>query len=209
MNSQLKCWPALPILLCSSLQTNALPDRRPSSPDLAETVSYCFTARIKSNGGVTPFKVGEVLMGKFTYDVNSRAVRSNQSYAHMESTRNSIEFRHGSLLFYGTGDVLATVSSFNHSEHFGVVAPDLSLPPGWDMSHQRMSQSYSVLFQNAPNRGIIKEIKPPGKINLADYVSVREVRLDFFEGVRFPGGQVVHRATVMADIVSLDMLARP
>jgi hypothetical protein len=50
-------------------------------PDNLYTRTYRFKARITDNGGITPFKRGRHITGAFTYDLKSKAVRTDsQSY---------------------------------------------------------------------------------------------------------------------------------
>jgi hypothetical protein len=180
------------------------------APVPVETRTYRFKARITDNAGITPFKVKDTISGKFTYDVRSEVVRKGDEWGHFKSKRNAVMFEYGDLSFVGTGDVLVTVSSFKHAEHFSVVAPDLQLPKGWEMDHKLGSQTYSVLVQNAPSQGIIEGTAIPTKLSLsdfrssADHKSFVEVLLDFGNGVSFPGGAVKGRATVMAVLEDLD-----
>src|SRR5690349_14255781 len=79
------------------------------APD--DTRTYRFTARIKSNGGVTPFKAGEALIGVFTYDLRGRnKVAENPTNAVFQSARNSISFQVGErrTAFAGVGEVRVT-----------------------------------------------------------------------------------------------------
>jgi hypothetical protein len=175
------------------------------------TRNYRFTARVKDNGGVSPFRVGALITGTFTYGLRATKIRPQQRslpFGHYQSRRNSITFQLGDLRFAGKGPVLVTVSSLNHSEHFGVVAPDLELPRGWEMDHTQRSQTYGFLLQNAPPKKVITRVAIPERVSLADFVSTREVRLDFFHGVRFPGGQVKGRATVYASVERLEEVRR-
>jgi hypothetical protein len=182
------------------------PFPRPAHP---HTRTYRFTARIKNNEGITPFKRGQLITGSFTYDLKSKAVRTNgRTYGHYESARNSFSFQTGGLRFTGVGDVTVTVSTFDHAEHFGIVAPDLKLPKGWEMDHTRRSQTYSILLQNAPSKKAITRLAIPDRVKLSDFVSTRELRLDFFHGVRFPGGTVKERATLCAPLLSIQEVRR-
>ena len=100
---------------------------------------------------------------------------------------------------------MAVVSAFDHAEDFGMVAPDLELPEGWEMDHTRRSQTYSFLLQNVPPRKVIARAGSiPRRLSLSDFVSTREVRFDFFHGVSFPGGKVTDRATLYAAVESLE-----
>jgi hypothetical protein len=183
----------------------AAPERRPSPPrDDARTVTYRFTARIKSNDGVLPFKVGNVIEGTFTYDLESKPRFASHPRNVLDSTRNALSFHMGELRFTGSGQISVTIADYKHAEHFGIGASDLVLPKGWDMDHTAGSQTYSVLFQNAPAKGVIAPAGIPDRISLPSFVNTRELRLDFFHGVRFPGGQVNRRAVVFATVESLE-----
>jgi hypothetical protein len=168
------------------------------------TRTYRFTARIKSNDGVTPFKVADLIKGTFTYDLRGKNMRPDiASLGRYRSKRNSITFQLGDLRFTGTGEVLASVS-YRGDEHFAVGSSDLDLPKGWQMDHSGPSQTYTFLLQNAPTRQVIRSIEMPERLSLADFVNTHELRLDFFNGVTFPGGRVKGRATVFANVESLD-----
>lgn len=193
------------ILLASILPTGALSSRAPVP---VETRTYQFKATIKDNAGVTPLKVGESITGQFTYDLRSEPVRKDKHWAHCKSKRNALVFEYGDLRFVGTGETLVTVSSFPNDEHFGVGAPDLILPKGWEMDHKGGSQTYGILFQNSPPQKVIDGIVIPSRLSLDDFKNVREVRLDFFHGVSFPGGGVKERATVMAVVETLEEVRR-
>jgi hypothetical protein len=173
--------------------------------------TYRFKARITDNAGITPLRVGDLIRGRFTYDLKARKLRPADRplpYGHYASARNAIEFEVGDLRFTGAGEVLVTVSAFDHAEHFGVVAPDLKLPKGWEIDHKQGSQTYGFLLQNAPPRKVLAGPGIPDRVALADFVNTKEVRLDFFHGVRFPGGQVNGRATVFAAVESLEEIRR-
>jgi hypothetical protein len=174
--------------------------------EYAFTRTYHFTARISSNEGVTPFKVGALISGSFTYDLRG----TNIHHGFYLSRRNSITFQFGDLRFSGVGDIVTVVNAIDEKEDFNIVAPDLKLPDGWEMDHTRRSQTYSFLLQNVPARKVIPPGIPiqgpsiPERISLSDFVSIREVRFDFFHGVTFPGGKITSRATVHATVESLE-----
>ncbi len=100
------------------------------------------------------------------------------------------------------------VYSFDTAEYFGLLAPDLKLPKGWEMPHGGPSQRYGILLQNVPPRKALAGKSLPDRLSLPDFVSSRELRLDFFHGVSFPGGQVSRRATVFATLESFKELGR-
>jgi hypothetical protein len=174
------------------------------APVPVEVRTYQFRSKIKANGGVTPFEVGKTISGTFTYDVRSQAIRKGKQWAHLGSKRNAIEFQYGDLRFVGAGGIEVSVSSFEHSEHFGLRADDLVLPKGWEMDHKRKSQTYGVVLQNVPPKGVIDGIAIPTRLSLSDFTSTAELRLDFFEGVSFPGGAVKERGTVTARLETLE-----
>jgi hypothetical protein len=171
------------------------------------TRTYRFTARIKSNDGVTPFKVGKRITGSFTYDLKAKRVRTHRRpgvYGAYVSARHSFQFKLGDLEFTGAGDIEVTVCLLDHSEHFQIVAGDLKLPKGWEMDHKQGSQTYSFLVQNVPSKKVIERLDIPDRLRLADFVDTRELRLDFMHGVRFLGGKVADRAIVYAAVESLE-----
>jgi hypothetical protein len=169
--------------------------------------TYRFTARIKNNAGITPLKVGALIKGKFTYDLDGEKLRlpvNLPDCARYQSKHNTLVFQCGDLRFSATGRIWSSVSMFGYAEHFEVAAFDLQLPKGWEMDHRGPSQSYTVVFQNAPARKVIRSTQLPKHLSLSDFVDTRELRLDFCNGVRFPGGQVKGRATVHAIVESLE-----
>ena len=169
------------------------------------TRTFRFTARIKKNDGVTPFKVGELIKGTFTYDLKGENIRPDLiRFGRYRSKRNSFSFQLGELRFTGVGDVLVSVVAWDHEETVSIVAPDLKLPKGWQMDHTRYSQSYGILLQNAPAKKVLRGGGMPDQLSLADFANTRELRLDFAHGVRFPGGRVNDRATVFATVETLE-----
>ena len=76
------------------------------------------------------------------------------------------------------------------------------------MDHTRRSQSYGVTLQNAPPRAAVPRVAVPDRLTLSDFVTTKELRLDFFHGVRFPGGQVEDRSIVYATVEKLEPVGR-
>jgi hypothetical protein len=142
---------------------------------------------------------------KCSYDLKGTKVFKNSAgtVADYCSTDNSISFQSGDLRFTGTGKILVTVSTFPESEHFGVVAHRVDLPKGWATAWGGFSHSYGLVLQNAPPKKVITKIELPDRISLTDFAT-RSVRLDFRNGVRFPGGEVDKRAVVEATVESLE-----
>lgn len=199
--------PAILLLLIAATDTCTAPVPPARQPDHVRT--YRFSAKVRDNGGVTPFKVGALITGTFTYDLKAKAVRTDgSSYGHYQSPLNAIDFRLGDLRFTGVGDITFTAGMHGRAEHYGIGAPDLKLPRGWDMDHTRRSQTYTVLLQNAPPRAAVPRVAVPDRLALPDFVTTRAVRLDFFHGVRFPGGGVKDRAIVFADVEKLEPVGR-
>ena len=197
-----------PLLFVGSLPPGAwtapAPFRRQAS---ART--YRFKACVESNGGVSPFKVGSLITGTFTYDLKGKHDGPPQPcHGTYKSALNSLAFQVGDLRFFGTGDVDVTTGAFEEAEHFQIVASDLRLPRGWEMDHTRRSQTYSFLLQNAPSKKVVASPAIPNRVSLSDFVTTRELHLDFFHGVRFPGGRVKDRATVHAKVKSLEEVRR-
>jgi hypothetical protein len=186
------------------------------APAPRTTRTYRFEARITDNSGVTPLRVGDLIRGRFTYDLKARKIRPEDDrkdlralpFGHYVSAQNAIEFKVGDLRFTGAGEVLVTVSAFGHAEHFGVVAMDLKLPKGWEIDHKQGSQTYGFCLQNAPTKKVLAGPGIPDRVALADFVNTKEVRLDFFHGVRFPGGQVTDRAIVYGAVERLEEIRR-
>jgi hypothetical protein len=169
------------------------------------TRTFRFKARITKNGGVAPFKVGEVITGTFAYDLKGENIRPDMTrFGRYRSKRNSFSFHLGDLRFTSVGDVLISIVASDGNETFSLTAPDLKLPEGWQMDHTGGSQTYGPLFQNVPPRKVLRGIGLPDRLRLADFVNSRELRLDFGHGVRFPGGKVNERATVIATVERLE-----
>jgi hypothetical protein len=179
------------------------------APAHRDVRTYRFTARVTDNGGVTPFKLGSLITGTFGYDLKGKHKRPDAPrYGVYMSAKNALTFEGAGLRFAGAGEVLAIAFSSRGVEHFGIVAPDLKLPKGWRIDHGGRSQTYSILLQNVPPRKAITGHALPDRLSLPDFVSSRELRLDFFHGVRFPGGRVNGRATVYARLESFKELGR-
>jgi hypothetical protein len=167
------------------------------------TRSYRFKARVTSNDGVSPFRVGSTVTGEFTYDLRAKGPCPHHGGGQYPSPGHHFVVQLGKQIFRGR-DVAVTTGMLGHAEHFQVVAFDLGLPPRWDMDHTRGSQTYGVLLQNAPSRGVVTDVAIPRKLKLSDWVTTKELRLDFFHGVRFSGGQAKGRATVTATVETLE-----
>jgi hypothetical protein len=179
------------------------------NPELTQTVggtrTYRFSATIQSNDGVAPFEVGKKITGKFTYDLSGKKNPTTLDWhGRYRSGKNAIGFQFGELKFLGAGEINVNVSTYGRDELFTIVAYDLVLPKGWDIDHKQGSQSYSFMLQNAPSRGVFASPAIPQHLKLADFKDFQEVRLDFFHGVKFPGGEVKKRAIVMAKVESLE-----
>jgi hypothetical protein len=171
--------------------------------------TYRFTARIKANGGALPFRAGETITGTFTYDLDGKnQLPTGRAHNRYTSALNAFSFQLGKFHFVGAGDILVTVSAFTGGEHFQIVAFDLKLPDGWEMDHAGPSQTYGIVLQNAPARGALRHPSIPKHVRLAPFVNTRELRLDFCNGVQFPGGRVKGRATVFATVEALEELNR-
>lgn len=169
--------------------------------------TYRFTARITDNAGVTPFGVGQVIQGTFTYDLQGRDRLTRLKWCgHYDSRRNSLSFRLGDVHFHGVGAVLATASRSERTETFSVVAYDLKLPPGWAMDHTGPGQSYGILLQNAPAKGTLVDKRLPERLSLPSFTDTRRFRLNFFRGVSFPGGRVQGQADVYATLETLEAI---
>jgi hypothetical protein len=171
--------------------------------------NYRFTARIKANDGVQPFQVGKVITGTFRFDRDAKdRIAYHLLYGWFSSPHNALTFRLGELRFSGAGDVTATTSVFQASEHFQIVAFDLKLPTGWEMDHTVRAQSYGIVLQNVPSKWVLASKGLPEHLSLDRFSGTREFHLDFYHGVRFPGGEVKRRAVVSADVEKLVELPR-
>jgi hypothetical protein len=212
-------------------------DNAVATPAPDTTRTYRFAARVQDNGGVTPFRLGSTVRGQFTYDMSAknqederrrRAIANSQTAKAREDERrkstakqtpedvgrfvsphNRFSFSVDDLHFTGAaGKVAVTTAVFRHAEHFQIVAYDLDLPRGWDMKHDR-GQSYGILLQNAPPRGVVKSAALPNRLPpLASFGSgpkdTRELSLGFYPGVSWPGGRIDKNARVRAVVEELE-----
>jgi hypothetical protein len=171
-----------------------------------DTRTYRFKAHVSANDGVLPFRVGATIVGEFTYDLKAKdeftpKIKATGRYP---SARNAFAFYLGDQRFSGTRKIAVTTGLFPYAEHFQIVAFDLKLPPEWDTDHS--VGTYGIVLQNAPPRGAVTDARIPEQVELDSFVTTRELRLDFFHGVRFPGGQVDRRATVLASVDELKLV---
>jgi hypothetical protein len=192
----------LPVLLLSAGTSSS------RAPVPVEVRTYQFRAKIKTNAGVTPLEVGKTISGRFTYDLRSEPVRKGERWAHLKSKRNALSFEFGDLRFVGAGATGVSVSSRAHAEHFGLGGGDLVLPEGWEVDDKQGSRAYAITLQNVPPKKVIDGIAIPTGLSLSDFTSTAELRLDFRHGVRFPGGAVTGRATVLAPLETLEAVRR-
>jgi hypothetical protein len=204
----------LPVLLPLALPCRLGADGGTDRVDLAKVRrdnvrTYRFTARIKANGGVLPFRAGDTITGTFAYDLNGKNQLSpDRIHGRYKSALNAFSFQLGKFHFTGAGDILVTVGAYKHAEHFQIVAFDLNQPDGWKMNHAGPSQTYGIVLQNAPARGVVPHGGIPKHVSLVPFVNTRELRLDFCNGVQFPGGRVNGRATVFATVEALEEVNR-
>ena len=196
----------LALALIATVTEVSLHGRTPLPAQEPNVRTYRFKARVTDNDGVAPFKVGELITGTFTYDLKGSKVAeiSSDVVARYKSRLNSIVFRFGDLRFVGKGEIHLNIAMLEQVENVGIIAPDLELPKGWAMDHTGPSQTYSFTVGNAPPRKVVRSIAIPDRISLSDYPDFREVSLDFYNGVRFPGGEVNKRAVVSANVESLE-----
>jgi hypothetical protein len=165
---------------------------------------YSFTARITNDGGVTPFRVGATITGTFTYDLKGVDNLTDLDWCgHFVSPRNAFAFQFGDECFSGTGPIWTTLSVTKRHEHVGVVAHDLRVPKGWEIEQNERGQSFGLWLENAPPRGMLPRKELPDRLMLANWINSRQFLLDFCGGVRFPGGEVKERATVVAIVEEL------
>lgn len=183
-------------------------DPQPETGPAPRTVTNRFTARVARVHGVLPFPPGTPIEGTVTYDLDSRARFPAHPQNIMDSPHNALSFRVGDLRFVGAGRVSVTSIADNHYDFFTLVAEGATLPAGWESDpgavHKGHHNTFGILLQNVPPRGVI----PPGAVidhlDLPAFVNTREFRMDFIDGVRFPGGQTNKRAMLSADLLSLE-----
>ena len=134
--------------------------------------TYYFTARIVSNDGITPFKVGTIITGHFKYDLTAKDVLTQMPEAgHYPSKRNSFVVEYGGDQFVGAGTIKVSVSRFRHSEHIGAGSLDLELPQGWKAHHSASGDSLVVmLLQNHPPRSVVPNKGLPKTFEFSRFV---------------------------------------
>jgi hypothetical protein len=213
MNLQRILWPAF-VVGSLSLPATLHAEKPPVAarkPKMLRT--YRFTAKITHNGGVTPFKVGTMIMGEFTYDIYATNIRPDRSeVGWYNSSNHRFWFQYGKLRFVGRGDIRLSVGKIPKIvESFGIGSRDLKMPPGWRLGppDSRFSgdvPGFRVMLQNDPPFGAINNPAVPTKIEFWRFATTRELRLHFAHGIRFPGGKVERRAFVYAEIQRLDLV---
>jgi hypothetical protein len=213
MNLQRILWAAL-VAAVLSVPASARTEQKPveaRKPSLLRT--YRFTAKITHNGGVTPFKVGTMVTGEFTYDLYATNIRPDRrDVGWYNSSKHRFSFRYGKLRFVGKGDIRLSIGKIpNTVESFGIGPRDLTMPPGWKMAPRDPQlpgdvPGFRVMLQNSPPFGAIKNTSVPGKIEFWRFATSRDFRLHFSQGVAFPGGQLEARTFVYAEIKKLELV---
>ena len=171
--------------------------------------TYRFTAKIYYNGGVTPFKVGTKLTGQFTYDLSANDESNLKWQGLYRSPRNRIEIRYGKLIFSSQDEVRVGVGSHKKSfEGFGISGGKLKLPKGWSSLPDPVSWrdlSYLIVsLQNRPPRGVLPTTIIPYRLDFWKRFQTRTVRIDFIDGVHFPGGRIEKRAAIYAQLTQIE-----
>lgn len=194
-------WPAI-----DARGLSAAPRIEPA--DKGKTVTYRFKAKVDKQYNATPFAIGDEIEGEFTYDLESKMRRpdSPQPRNVMESSRNTVSFKVGKQQFTGMGIGWLSVTETQHAETLVVGTRELRLPDGWKVNEGKYPPGFCVMFQNAPPRNVIQPTGIPHRIKLDDFVDTREFRLDFMNGLEFPGGKTVERVTVHCNIESLTLV---
>jgi hypothetical protein len=187
----------------------------------ARLVTYRFTARITDNAGVTPFKFGSKITGEFTYDLTAKNTKNvpkdlGPKFARRGrylSNKNRIVFKYGKLRIESTGIVVVNTGTVpGIAESFNMVASNVVLPKGWKIIEPRdrkeRSRAFGIIFQNYPPRGVLPSAHLPKDLDLSKFSNVKNMFLDFFHGVAFPGGAVSRRAKVEAEIQELERVSK-
>jgi hypothetical protein len=178
--------------------------------------TWRFTARIRSNDGLTPFETGGFITGTFTIDLDAapEMQRSVPGQDVFRSKSNAITFTHEGFQFVGK-DVDAVVTATEVYESFEVVARDGDLSAGWGKApaHAIRGRETSYLefgfrlLHTSPHmsRVLRRDGSLPGRLSLKDF-TLRDVRLYFPNGTTFPGGKLTKRGvTVVARVESLTL----
>jgi hypothetical protein len=179
-------------------------------PDLLRT--YRFTATIKGNSGVTPFKVGSKITGKFTYDLAAKDLRrDSQTSGHYKAPGNSIEIRCGSLRFVSIRDVRAHMNLTKpFYEGFSIRASEWTLPKGWRYAPRPAPPTFdscniAISLQNRRNEiHVLSSGRLLPETDLTKRFRHRAVRMTFYHGIHFPGGSVKKLAVVYAEIDEIE-----
>jgi hypothetical protein len=181
-------------------------------------VTYRFTARITDNAGVTPFKVGTKITGEFRYDLTAKNTKNlGPKFAlrgEYESPKNRIVFSYGKHRFLAKGRVEVNTGTIPQiAEDFAIITHDLLMPKGWEFvpppgGKKDRSRAFGIVLQNYPPRGVLPTADLPKALTLSKFLQVRNLAFDFYYGVRFPGGSVMRRAKVEAEIQEIERVSK-
>jgi hypothetical protein len=203
-------------LLCFGFAPRLGADSGAAPPDFSVVArpTYRFTARI-TQSEVPPFKVGEVIEGKFSYDLLAEREEVNLQDRHehggYESPQNKILFRAGGAKFVG-GGVRVVVTSAHEKEMFGIGAEYLVLPDGWSPRRTRPTRPtqhvyvFGIALVRERPKNAIRRVALPERVKLSDF-SFCQVRVQFISGARFPGGEAKVGAWVEANLETLEETA--
>lgn len=150
------------------------------------------------------FRVGDAFDGCFSYDTASPdQFPANADLGRYSAPADRFAFSSPGFSMTAT-DVLSDVALFPWAESVSSSGQTPVLPPGWSVPNPAsLSDSYSVIFQNAPSLGVLATDALQTTINIADWVSYREMRLDFYDGVTSPSATTTQRLIVQGEILSV------
>jgi len=213
----------IPSVLVTMLTGFALPPVAACAADKPATVrkpvsaakpgdlrTFRFTAIIKSNYGETPFKVGTKITGEFTYDLSAKDSKPEALHrGWYESPNNRIVFKYRSLTFKSSGRVWVSTSCCKGPvEGFFIGTRDIDMPKGWTLidppkDRPYNSRTFSVRLQNGPRQDVVRDDTIPTNLHLHQFRH-KGLKVDFYDGVKHPGGVIRRRATVYAILEYLE-----
>ncbi len=159
---------------------------------------------------VAPIPIGSTFTGTFQYEVNQSPSFSNPNFSRYTGACNSWRITVAGLDFYSAPTEAAALGVGLYPgtvESFSIGTGDVVVPPGWSIPHTSQSDGYVLILQNVPDAGVLgNSTAPPATLNLAQWTSYHEIRMDFYEGVTFPGGQYSDRTTVVGNVQSITQL---
>jgi hypothetical protein len=204
----IRTWLFVALLWSCGEATTCRGDSGAPPPDFAAVArpTYRFTARI-TRSDVPPFKVGEVIEGRFSYGLVAETTRKRenqtQKFVEYDSPHNRISFRAGKARFVGAGDCRVTAISHSTSETF-VIFARLTLPEGW--SARPLSCFCHIILDRTLPKRTPWSVTLPERLRLSRR-DLHILDVTFARGVRFPSGEVKQDARVRATLETLEETA--